>query len=93
MENTIMRSAPCSECGAQMLWTQNAWRADSDGVANAAYRCVNGHLLNPSTTRQCPACGVHDTVPLSSDSGRQNFRCAHCGKSFAFPDAPRVPEP
>ena len=36
METTIMRSAPCSECGAQMLWTQNAWRADDDGVANAA---------------------------------------------------------
>ena len=84
MKNTIMRSTPCHDCGAQMLWTQNAWRGE-DGVTNAAYRCMNGHVLNPSSTRQCPACGVHDTAPLSSDSERQHFRCAHCGKSFTYP--------
>jgi predicted RNA-binding Zn-ribbon protein involved in translation (DUF1610 family) len=85
MENTIRRSAPCPDCGAEMLWTQNAWPADRDGATTAAYRCTNGHVLDPSTTRQCPACGVHDTTLLGSDDGRQAFRCARCGQSFAFP--------
>src|SRR5688572_8062997 len=85
MENTIIRSTPCPDCGAEMLWTQNAWRADSDVEARAAYRCPQGHLLDPSTTRQCPACGVHDTTMVRSAGGRQDFCCARCGQSFTFP--------
>jgi predicted RNA-binding Zn-ribbon protein involved in translation (DUF1610 family) len=85
MGNTIRRSAPCPHCGAQTVWTQNAWRAGSGEAASAAYRCVNGHVLDPSTTRQCPACGVHDTTPLRSADGRQDFRCARCGQAFTFP--------
>ena len=85
MENTLVRSAPCPECGAQTLWTQNAWSPHGESSASAAYRCLNGHVLDPSTTRQCPACGVHDTTLLNDDPGRQNFRCARCGELFAFP--------
>lgn len=83
MENTIMRSTPCPDCGTEMMWTQNAW--ESDGEAGAAYRCLNGHVMDPSETRQCPACGVHDTTVVKTDGGRQDFRCAQCGESFAFP--------
>lgn len=85
MENTIIRSEPCPDCGAEMMWTQNAWHPERDGQADAAYRCLNGHVLDPSTTRQCPACGVHDTTLVKSASGRQDFRCARCGQSFTFP--------
>src|SRR5438045_1428072 len=58
-DNTLIRSLPCGDCGEQLLWTQNAWRAN--GSAGAAYVCRNGHVVNPALTRQCPACGVHDT--------------------------------
>ena len=85
MENTLIRSAPCPHCGAQMLWTQNAAHEGSSGAVSAAYRCANGHGLDPSTTRQCPACGIHDTTLLSNVDGRQNFRCARCGQAFTFP--------
>jgi DNA-directed RNA polymerase subunit RPC12/RpoP len=83
MENTLSRSSPCAECGAELLWTQNAW--NSGETALAAYRCGNGHVLDPSTTRQCPACGIHDTVLLSEVDGQQQFRCARCGEAFQFP--------
>lgn len=83
MENTILRSAPCPDCGAELLWTQNAW--PPDGETSAAYRCLNGHVLDPSTTRQCPACGVHDTTLVTSTTNQQDFRCARCGQSFTFP--------
>jgi predicted nucleic acid-binding Zn ribbon protein len=83
MENTIRRSAPCPECGAEMLWTQNAWPAD--GETRAAYCCVNGHAVDPSTTRQCPACGVHDTTLVDAAAGQQAFRCCRCGEEFRFP--------
>jgi predicted RNA-binding Zn-ribbon protein involved in translation (DUF1610 family) len=85
MENTLMRSAPCPHCGAQMMWTQNASNTGSGEAVSAAYRCVNGHVLDSSTTRQCPACGVHDTTLLRSADGRQDFRCARCGQAFTFP--------
>src|SRR6185503_89768 len=58
-ENTLIRSEPCPECGVDMLWTQNAWHAA--GTSNAAYQCPNGHVIDPALTRQCPACGLHDT--------------------------------
>ena len=83
MENTIIRSQPCPQCGADMLWTQNAWKVGE--VGSAAYRCPNGHLIDPGQTRQCPSCGVHDTVPLEESDGRQQFRCARCHTAFAFP--------
>lgn len=83
MENTIRRSTPCPECGEEMLWTQNAWDADSE--TRAAYRCVNGHVLDPSMTRQCPTCGVHDTTLMDGAEGRQEFRCSRCGHVFGFP--------
>ena len=83
MENTIVRSAPCPDCGAELVWTQNAWLVGDE--ATAAYRCLNGHVIDPSTTRQCPGCGIHDTTLLKNASGRQHFRCARCGQSFTFP--------
>lgn len=82
--NTITRSEPCPECGADALWTQNAWH-ETDGAARAAYRCLNGHVIDPGTTRQCPACGVHDTILRDTVEGRQQFTCARCGEGFAYP--------
>jgi predicted RNA-binding Zn-ribbon protein involved in translation (DUF1610 family) len=83
MENTLVRSRPCPECGDVMLWTQNAWHRD--GAHSAAYQCMNGHVVDPALTRQCPACGVHDTVLTSAHEGTQEFRCNHCGESFQYP--------
>ena len=83
MDNTITRSARCPECGSEMIWTQNAWPADAK--VEAAYRCRQGHLVDPATTRQCPACGVHDTKVVGVLDGRQQCQCAHCGKAFTFP--------
>ena len=86
MANAITRSAPCQDCGAEMLWTQNACHADDE--TRAAYRCSNGHTLDPSLTRQCPNCGVHDTVlmdGMAGAEGAQRFRCAGCAQVFDFP--------
>jgi predicted RNA-binding Zn-ribbon protein involved in translation (DUF1610 family) len=85
MENTIKRTEPCPDCGAEAIWTQDAWRDEPGGEPRAAYRCLNGHVIDPSTTRQCPACGVHDTMLLGTTGGRQQFQCAQCGQSFTFP--------
>jgi predicted RNA-binding Zn-ribbon protein involved in translation (DUF1610 family) len=75
--NALLRSEPCAECGGMMLWTQNAW-AHGDNRA-AAYQCPNGHVLDPATTRQCPRCGVHDTV-AAAEAGA--FACSRCGNTF-----------
>jgi hypothetical protein len=84
MDNTLIRSSPCRQCGAQMLWTQNAWPADTN--KEAAYRCTNGHVIDPATTRQCPRCGVHDTEVLGvAGDGRENVRCVRCGNAFDYP--------
>jgi transposase len=83
VENTLVRSQPCAECGETMLWTQNAWHAG--GAHAAAYQCPNGHVVDPAWTRQCPVCGVHDTAPTGEDDGRQQFKCLRCGGSFTFP--------
>ena len=83
MENTLVRSSPCPECGAEMLWTQNAWKTGDTG--RAAYRCLTGHVVDPSTTRQCPACGVHDTAPVADQAGVAQARCARCHAQFAVP--------
>jgi predicted RNA-binding Zn-ribbon protein involved in translation (DUF1610 family) len=83
MENTLIRTDPCPDCTSEMLWTQNVWPVD--GSTAAAYRCLNGHVMDPSTTRQCPDCGVHDTRVLEQAEGRQNYRCARCDASFTIP--------
>lgn len=83
MENTLVRSSPCPECGAEMLWTQNAWKTGDTG--RAAYRCLTGHVTDPSTTRQCPACGIHDTVLVGGEDGRTRSRCARCHALFDGP--------
>ena len=83
MENTMTRSVPCAECGGEMLWTQNAWKVGD--VGQAAYCCQKGHAVDPSGTRQCPACGIHDTTLLTDQDGRQQFRCTRCGETFEWP--------
>jgi hypothetical protein len=83
MSDGITRSQPCPQCGADVVWTQNAGTPGE--AASAAYVCTNGHVVDPTETRQCPKCGVHDTVLLSEVDGRQEFRCAQCGELFAFP--------
>lgn len=79
--NTLRRSEPCSECGAEMLWTQNEW-AHGDNRA-AAYRCAHGHVLDPALTRECPACGIHDTSVVAPDSPEGSTHLCHrCGNRF-----------
>jgi hypothetical protein len=83
MDTPLSYSSPCAECGAPMLWTQNAW--EPAAPTTAAFRCPNGHVLDPSLTRQCPACGVHDTALLGEIEGLQQFQCSRCGEPFMFP--------
>ena len=83
MENTLVRSAPCPECGADLLWTQNAWKTGD--TARAAYRCLTGHVVDPSTTRQCPTCGIHDTEFVEARDGRAQSRCTRCKQLFESP--------
>ena len=68
-----------------MLWTQNAW-AHGDNRA-AAYRCLNGHVTDPVETRECPACGVHDTRLESPRGAAPSAHiCNRCGERFSGPD-------
>ena len=83
MEKSLIRSSRCPDCGAEMLWTQNAWKTGDTG--QAAYRCENGHAVDPSLTPQCPGCGIHDTVLLGAEGGRQQFRCTRCVERFEVP--------
>jgi DNA-directed RNA polymerase subunit RPC12/RpoP len=83
MENTLVRTGPCIECGGKMLWTQNAWPPEHE--TDAAYRCSNGHVLDPALTRQCPNCGIHDTHPVADAGAGLQFTCARCGTPFTFP--------
>ena len=83
LDNTLIRSVPCPTCGAQMLWTQNAWRVGD--TSNAAYQCLNGHVVDPDTTRQCPQCGVHDTTAVDDADGRQQCKCLRCDTAFQVP--------
>ena len=80
-DNTLIRSVACDVCGARMLWTQSAWSDEADPIARAAYRCDNGHVVDPVQTPQCPNCGVHDTVRLASGE----FKCARCSTVFTVP--------
>ena len=77
--NVLLRIEPCTECGAMVLWTQNAW-AHGDSRA-AAYQCLNGHVVDPHTTHQCPKCGLHDTHPITSPEDGA-FACNRCGNRF-----------
>jgi hypothetical protein len=85
-DNTLVRSVPCALCSGQMLWTQAAWRepgADPATVlARAAYTCMNGHIIDPAETPQCPTCGVHDTSLTDRPSA---FACRRCGARFTVP--------
>jgi hypothetical protein len=85
MENTLIRSEKCPDCASEMLWTQNVWPPGQ--TSEAAYRCRNGHVVDPSQTRQCPTCGVHDTQHLSEGDDPARFRCFRCGLEFDFPRA------
>ena len=78
--NTLLRSESCAQCGAQMLWTQNAWGQGEH--RSAAYQCANGHVDDPSTTRECPVCGLHDTRTLEPNDGDQIHVCNGCGERF-----------
>ena len=82
MENTLRRTEPCPTCGSEMLWTQNAWPPDAH--RDAAYRCDNGHVADPETTRQCPKCGIHDTKRVTDAEGGERFRCFRCDTSFTI---------
>ena len=87
--NVLLRSEPCAECGEMMLWTQNAC-THGDSRA-AAYRCPNGHVLDPATTRECPTCGVHDTrIAELSDDDQTTHMCNACGARFAVQGAQDV---
>ena len=81
-ENTLIRAVPCTTCGAQLLWTQNAWHAG--GQASAAYVCRNGHVVDPAETRQCPACGVHDTEVTSTGLDRSSTAAFGAARSSRF---------
>ena len=83
MENTLVRTDPCAACGEKMLWTQNAWPADRP--TEGAYRCPNGHVVDPDDTRQCPNCGIHDTSAVAEGGGTTRFSCYRCGTTFTFP--------
>lgn len=89
-ENTLIRSVPCEICGARMLWTQAAWtepaEVEGGSIARAAYRCDNGHVLDPANTPQCPNCGVHDTGRIESTGA---CKCHRCKSSFAPPGSSR----
>lgn len=82
-ENTLIRSEPCPTCGGQMLWTQNA--CDVGDASAAVYVCASGHVIDPTLTRQCPNCGLHDTTLLETSNGRQQYRCLRCGTAFQVP--------
>jgi hypothetical protein len=82
--SALKRTDPCPTCRTMMLWTQNAW-ANGD-LRAAAYQCMNGHVLDPAGTRECPSCGVHDTSVLDdSPPGQVDRLCRVCGTRFSTP--------
>jgi hypothetical protein len=83
MEHTLVRSLRCPECDGEMIWVQNVWPAGDS--KQAAYRCPNEHVVDPSLTPQCPACGIHDTVLVSDEDGTKHFRCTRCPEAFQLP--------
>ncbi len=85
-DNALVRSEPCERCGARLLWTQAAWHesgtAPRTETARAAYRCDNGHIIDPADTPQCPNCGQHDTMRAGSHT---SFTCRRCSTAFTVP--------
>ena len=85
-DNTLIRSVPCERCGGAMLWTQAAWpdhdTSSGASLGRAAYKCLNGHALDPAETPQCPSCGIHDTSRADS---RDGFTCRRCQATFTVP--------
>jgi hypothetical protein len=82
--NSLKRTSPCPTCATMMLWTQNAWASGNNRAA--AYRCMNGHVLDPLLTRECPACGVHDTSVVEGSSPTSvDHLCHACGNRFSTP--------
>jgi hypothetical protein len=71
------------QCGAEMFWTQNAWRSGDE--ARGVYRCSKGHLIDPTLTRQCPNCGLHDTTRIDALDGKERYQCFRCGNAFDVP--------
>jgi hypothetical protein len=51
----------------------------------AAYRCVNGHVVDPATTRQRPvvAC-MRPKIVGSAEAATLEFRCLRCVTTFTF---------
>lgn len=93
-DNTLIRSGPCPTCNGAMLWTQNIWpiepaETDDAGLQlkRAAYCCLNGHMLDPATTRQCPACGIHDTDIQERAQDQIRVKCNRCDTEFSVADA------
>jgi transposase-like protein len=67
-----------------MLWTQNAWAIGHH--REAAYQCMNGHVMDPMLTRECPSCGLHDTSVLGgSPAGQVDHLCHACDTYFSTP--------
>jgi endogenous inhibitor of DNA gyrase (YacG/DUF329 family) len=82
--DALRRLEPCPACGEMMLWTQNAW-AHGDS-RSAAYQCLNGHVIDPAMTRECPSCGMHDTGVLElSTPGQTDHICYVCNTRFSRP--------
>jgi hypothetical protein len=85
-DNTLIRSEPCPVCGERLLWTQSTWREpglrSATSLERAAYRCANGHVVDPAETPQCPACGIHDT---SRTDAPNTFVCHRCSERFTVP--------
>jgi hypothetical protein len=59
-------------------------RGERDGVpaARAAYRCLRGHVIDPATTPQSPACRIHDTLPRGA-VGSTDLICQPCAETFS----------
>ena len=71
-----------------MLWTQNAWAQGEN--RSAAYRCMNGHVLDPAMTHPCPNCGVHDTrIVEEAAEGPRACECKACGTRFTLTESAR----
>ena len=82
--DALRRLEPCPGCGTMMLWTQNAWVHEHSRAA--AYQCMNGHVIDPEMTRECPSCGMHDTGVLElSAVGQTSHICHVCSTRFSRP--------
>jgi transposase-like protein len=47
---------------------------------------MNGHVIDPEVTRECPSCGMHDTGVLGLSSAEQTHHICHvCTARFSRP--------